>query len=73
VCTIENKRLRVSKSFLYITQHSLILKNVTFMCLTELHDPCDFAFNVEGEGKVFEMSGKSSIGGRQVVVENFKG
>jgi hypothetical protein len=43
------------------------------VCITTSKAPCDFAFNIEGEGKTFEMSGSSTINGRQVVVENFKG
>jgi hypothetical protein len=74
VCTVENTQLRFEESFYYRTDKSLVFNNVKLYCLgSESHNACDIAFNVDKDSGKFEMNGDSSIAGRQVVVEAFRG
>lgn len=52
----------------------MVFNNVKLYCLgSDSHNACDIAFNVDRESGKFEMNGDSSIAGRQIVVETFRG
>lgn len=73
ICTVSDKHLRFEENFIYVTDKQLVFNNTKMYCLTVSHHPCDFGFNLTSPESKFEMRGKSSIAGRQVILEVLEG